>query len=121
MTRAEGPGQLTWKVRELLDRILQQAVFLGSDEMLGQVPNVTVVGGPMTMLELRVTRPAAPSAFKDGPAPISATVSDSAGAAIGEMLLWLEDGYLSTLEFAWWTDDPPDHLPNLDRVQVARR
>jgi hypothetical protein len=121
MTDSACSEALAVKVRELLGGVLRQADFPGSDELLRQVRSVSVVGGPVTMLALRVSEATPASAFADGPVPLSATVSDAAGAAIGELLLWVESGYLSTLEFAWWTDDPPDQLPGLDHVRVDRK
>ncbi|HXO11821.1 MAG TPA: hypothetical protein VN871_05595 [Mycobacterium sp.] len=111
--------RLTAQVRGLLCHVLGEADFPGSDELLRQAPNVNVVGGPVTMLDLRVTGLTTASAFTDGPIPLSIMVLDSAGIAFGELLIWVNDGYLSSLEFAWWSDDPPNELPTPDRVQVS--
>ena len=48
-------------------------------------------------------------------------VLDPVGETMGQLLIWADDGYLSCLEFAWWSDNPPDHLPASDRVQVTRK
>ncbi|MDQ1742659.1 MAG: hypothetical protein QOE23_998, partial [Pseudonocardiales bacterium] len=61
------------------------------------------------------------STFRDGPAPLSAVVSDPDGTSVGELLVWVENGYLDTLEFAWWSDDPPERLPSPECVRVARK
>jgi hypothetical protein len=108
-------------VRELLHALLRQADFPGGDELLGQVASVEIVGGPLTMLDLRVDERTAPSALSDGPVPLSLVVSGPDGSTIGELLIWVGNGYLSALEFAWWTDEPPGRLPSADLVQVARR
>jgi hypothetical protein len=112
---------LTEQVRELLRHVLGKADFPGSDELFQQASSVNVVGGPVTMLDLRVTAPSSASAFTDGPIPLSVMVVDPADVALGELLVWVDDGYLSSLEFAWWSDDPPEHLPELDRLRVARK
>ena len=52
----------------------------------------------------------------DGPAPIDAIVYDRAGEPIGELLLWVSAGYLSALEYAWFTDAPPLELPDAAHV-----
>ncbi len=121
MTDSANDRPLTGQVRELLRYVLGEADFPGSDELLQQASSVNVVGGPVTMLDLRVTGPTAASAFTDGPIPLSVMVLDPDGVALGELLIWVNDGYLSSLEFAWWSDDPPDQLPTLDRVRVARK
>lgn len=121
MTNSGNRDPLTEQVRELLVDLLRQADFPGSNELLQQASNVNVIGGPVTMLELQVTRPVSASAFTEGQIPLSAVVSDTVGRTIGELLVWVESGELNALEFAWWTDDPPDQLPAPDHVRVARK
>jgi hypothetical protein len=121
MSDSANGGPLSELVRELLRHVLGEADFPGSDELVQQASSVNVVGGPVTMLELRVTAPRSASAFTDGPIPLSVMVLDPADVSLGELLIWVNDGYLSSLEFAWWSDDPPDQLPALDRVRVARK
>lgn len=121
MSDSANSRALTEQVRELLRHVLGEAEFPGSDALLQQASSVNVVGGPVTMLDLRVTRPTSASAFTDGPIPLSIMVLDPAGVVLGELLIWVNDGYLSSLEFAWWSDDPPDRLPALDRVRMARK
>jgi len=72
------------------------------------------------MLELRVGEATAASVLTEGPIPMSAVVSDETGSAIGELFVWV-GGYISALEFSWWTDEPPEHLPTSDRVRIARK
>lgn len=121
MTDDAGGERLTHQVRELLSDVLGHVDFPGRDELLHQVMTVKVTGGPVTMLDLRVIEPTQPSALTDGAAPLSATVFDDAGTSVGELLLWVESGFLSVLEFAWWSDDPPERLPDPDRVRTTQR
>ena len=121
MTEALDGESLTKQVRGLLGGVLRQADFPGQDELLRQVQSVDVVGGPVTMLDLRVGERTLASPCPDGPAPLSAMVIDPAGTSNGELLLWVEDGFLSALEYAWWTSDPPEHLPSVDHVQVTQK
>lgn len=46
-------------------------------------------------------------------------VSDQYGSPVGELILWVEDGWLSGIEYAWYTDERPVALPDPDRVQVV--
>lgn len=121
MTDAPSRDLLTAQVRLLLSTILSQVDFPGSEELLQQVSSVHVVDGPVTMLQFRLMAPAPASAFREGPAPLSAIVSDHRGTDMGELLVWVENGYLDGLEFAWWSDDPPERLPSPEHVKVARR
>lgn len=120
MTGGPSDDTVTQQVRDLLAKVLREADFPGSRELLQQASRVKVIGGPITMLDLRCIDAPAASAFADGPVPLSMLVSDSAGNPIGELLIWVEQGYLSGLEFAWWTDDAPDEIPTTDQVKVAR-
>ena len=120
MTGVPSGDMVRRQVRDLLEKVLRQADFPGSAELLQQASSVRVIGGPITMLDLHSSDASAASAFTDGPVPLSMLVSDSAGNPIGELIIWVEQGYLSGLEFAWWTDDPPDELPTADHVRVAR-
>ena len=121
MTGTTSGDLLTEQARSLLESVLRQADFPGSDELLQQASSVDVVGGPITMLDLRASHASSASAFADGPVPVSVVVSDAAGTLVGELLVWVGHGYLTGLEFAWWTDDPPDQLPTPDHVRVTRK
>ena len=121
MTDAASRDLLTQQARGLLSSVLSQVDFPGSDALLQQVSSVNVVGGPVTMLDFQLTAPAQASAFTDGPAPLSAIVSDADGKAVGELLVWVESGYLNGLEFAWWSDAAPVRLPSPEHVRVARK
>lgn len=121
MSDATNRDQLTDRVRGLLVAVLQQADFPGSEDLVGQASSVSVAGGPLTMLELRSSHTAPASAFADGPIPLSMVVANSAGDLIGELLVWVERGYLAGLEFAWWTEHAPSELPDSNRVRVSRK
>ncbi len=34
------------------------------------------------------------------------------GEPVGEILVWTSDGYLTALEYAWYSDDPPVEWPD---------
>ncbi|MFE9743184.1 hypothetical protein [Streptomyces sp. NPDC006477] len=70
-------------------------------------------------IELAVDEPVRRSQAHDGVAPVSSIVSDDEGEVTGELLLWIESGKLSGLEFAWYGDLPPDRLPETAKVAVT--
>lgn len=72
---------------------------------------VSVVGGLPTMLELAVPMDVRTVPLPDGPLPVRAIATDEVGGPIGEVLVWVSGGYLSTMEYAWYTDDPPSDFP----------
>lgn len=70
-----------------------------------------VTGGSLTMLELAVPPSMPPVPIPDGPLPARATAYDGGGTPLGELLVWMSSGYLSALEYAWYTDAAPAELP----------
>jgi hypothetical protein len=55
----------------------------------------------------------------DGVAPVNAYVTDEEGAYVGELILWIENGKLAGLEYAWVTDSPPSRLPEVSQIRVS--
>jgi hypothetical protein len=122
----EHERELTAEERELLLRILGGSPFPGSADLTAQVPLTRVVGGLPTLLNLEVARSATRAAVPDGPIPGRAFVrptdgSDEEESTEGELLVWVRDGYLSAIEFAWYVDTPPQGLPEPDRVWLDAR
>ena len=37
---------------------------------------------------------------------------------VGELLLFVSEGYISSLEYVFYTDTPPREWPTLDRIQL---
>jgi hypothetical protein len=84
-----------------------------------QLATAHIVGGLPTFLELSVD-PASPGAsYPDGRLPVTAIVTGIGGQPIGEILVWVNNGHLTGLEYAWVTDDPPDEWPSPDRVRAT--
>ena len=86
------------------------------EAIIGRVPETDVllhqlVGARFESSPTDVTitcRPDAASAqVPDGPLPVRALVTDAIGQTTGEILVWMENGYVSSAEHAWYTDDPP--------------
>jgi hypothetical protein len=89
------------------------------DVLLSQLNNTTVIGGPSTFPKLRVDHSRATS-LKDGPLPIRAFVETDRGDFEGELIVWLTNGYLSEVEFAWVTDETPKELPNPQQLRITQ-
>jgi len=85
--------------------------FEAAEALEMQSRAVSVVGGLPTMLRLSVPEDAPSVPLPDGPLPVRSIAIDEAGKPLGEVLIWISAGYLSALEYAWYTDDPPSDLP----------
>ena len=109
--------ELTPAERDILIEVLSHTSFPGVQELVDQVTSTTVVGGTPTLLDLAVADSVKPSLCPDGPVPVRAFVNGLNGETEGEILVWVEDGYLSALEFAWFTDEVPISLPSPERIR----
>jgi hypothetical protein len=56
------------------------------------------------------------SGLSDGPLPVAAQAWDGADY-LGEVMLFLSDGRMSLLEFAWVTDERPTAFPPFDSIR----
>jgi hypothetical protein len=113
---------LTEDERAILARVLS-VDFSGASELRAQVGDAEVVGhwGPSSpSVYLRTPNTVAPAPTPDGPVPVRSFVLDRAGETMGELLLWVESGRLSALEYAWFTDEMPQRLPLVAQVRVER-
>ncbi|MET4613338.1 hypothetical protein ABIC28_004339 [Rhodococcus sp. PvR044] len=88
------------------------------DEVAAQLPHTQRESGAVTMVELAVDSSVPRAHVADGPLPGRALVEDSTGL-IGELMVWMKSGHLSTLEYAWYTDDVPTALPSPVQIRFA--
>ena len=113
MSAQKPPGRtLSLREHAVLLWVLCELGESGAAEVLeAQSRAVSVVGGLPTMLELSVPMDERSLSLPDGPLPVRAIATTEAGGPIGEVLVWISAGYLSALEYAWYTDDPPSEFP----------
>lgn len=93
-------------VRALVAKVIDAQEFDGKEELLAQVPGLLVVAGPVTFLDVSVTGEAEPSPFRGRKVPGRAWVFDGDQPS-GGLEVWLDDGYMTALEYWWITNDPP--------------
>jgi hypothetical protein len=90
--------------------------------LLAQADNLEYVGGPVTMMRLRVTGDCAPATGVTSPVPGGPSVVGADDNDIGLLLLWLDEaGYIDCLEYGWVTDDMPTELPSPSQVRPFPR
>jgi len=102
----------------LLKRVLAAKSVDAVRELSWQVPYTTVRGGIPTLLDLAVDRAAPAAHVEDGPLPVRAMIVGPHEEPCGEVLVWISDGYLDGLEYAWFTDDVPAGMPSADWVRL---
>jgi hypothetical protein len=100
-------------------RVFEAASFTGAAELRSQVVQAKVVVGDLpSFLDLQVESSAPASAFRDGPIPVRAFVEGPEGDYEGELMVWVTEGYLSGLEFAWVTGEMPTEMPPAARLKI---
>lgn len=113
---SQGPMTLSthavvlWVLRALPSQEAAEALYL-------QSMVASIAGGPPTMLELEVPSSCEPAHIPDGPLPVRAVALDGQGRTVGEVLVWVSNGYLSTVEYAWYTDEAPTELPPTSQLR----
>ncbi|MFD6275437.1 hypothetical protein ACFWFI_07670 [Streptomyces sp. NPDC060209] len=98
--------------------------FPGAAELRAQVGLVRVVarwGAHSASVDLMVPEGAPRSSAGSGVVPVDATVVDASGSLFGEILLWTTAGHLSAIEFAWYGDEPPSALPDVEMITTEVR
>jgi hypothetical protein len=105
-----------------LRALLNHADFPGRDELTVQAESATVIGYcpcPCATVALHVSRKAPRAVGTKSPIPNEATVLDADGEAIGVILAFADNGYLSALEIYDWTDpEGISPLPPLERLEL---
>lgn len=113
--------ELRAEERAVLDAMLAFD-FEGSTQLRQQSPLVRVVGkcecGCATV-HLSVDRSAAPASVPYRPIPVTAIANDEKGKPTGHVLVFADEGYLSALEIAWFTDEPIREFPPLDQIDLS--
>ena len=115
------PRPLNETERSLVE-ILLAPDFPGSKELRAQIPDAVVVGtcdcGCPTV-DISVSS-SAPRSGANGPlAPYEGRVTPLQDEPVGEILLFLDAGYISSLEYVFYADPPPKDWPTLDRVELV--
>ena len=103
--------------REVLLKMLSEP-FLGAPELRAQVEHVFGVGGTSpTWLGFEVDPVVERSPCTQSRVPGNAWVFDDKGETIGMVLVWVDDGWLSALEYGWVTDEAPTTFPAAHAVR----
>ncbi len=96
--------------------------FAGADELRAQIPYCQVTGTwveGLPSVDLTVTGSIGKASVVDGEIPTASEVRNDAGEYIGEITVWVANGYLSAIEYAWVTDNPPLKLPAPSNMKLV--
>ena len=91
----------------------------GGEALAEQVPHVRVVDQSIpTLLRLLVDDGVPVATMHDGPIPGRFPVYRQ-GQSLGEILVWVDGGRLSAIEYAWVTESGPTRIPDVDEVGTS--
>lgn len=115
------PRPLTGQEQAVIDTVLRVDAAW-AEQVRGQLPfaqvcRVWVTG--LASVDIGVSAAARGADVLDGPLPVRAVVVGDEGELVGELLVWMAGGFISALEYAWYTDDPPRGLPRPEQIHVS--
>jgi hypothetical protein len=99
--------------------ILTRADALDVEPLIADLDGALVANETMWILDVKVSNDGVGVDLLDGPFPARAFVPSSAEYR-GEVIIWITDGHISGLEYAWVSDDPPTRWPREDEMEVVR-
>ncbi|WP_236695350.1 hypothetical protein [Mycolicibacterium chubuense] len=102
---------------DLIRAIFTSAGVRGAKALLRDLDGALVSNETHWILDVKTPNSAAAAPFPDGPFPARTFVSNESHYR-GEIIIWLSDGHVSGLEFAWVTDQPPSRWPRPDEIEV---
>lgn len=98
--------------------ILSQADIAHSGALLANLDGALVANETRWILDVKASNNEVGVDLPNGPFPAQALVPNSAEYQ-GEVIIWLTDGRISGLEYAWVSDDPPTRWPRADEMEVV--
>lgn len=87
------------------------------DALIADLDGAMVSSETRWILDVATANGGSGSGLPDGPFPARAFVPSNANYQ-GEVIVWLTNGHVSGLEYAWITDDPPTEWPRPDQMEV---
>jgi hypothetical protein len=119
------PRPLSENELAILEKLLHGDGFAGAPAYRSQLPHVTVTGGcpcGCATIDLRVDPGAAVKPGRPvSPLPVEGLAHDPGDPDLPfELLIFTEDGYLSSLEIVYYGEPPPQFPPS-DAVEVVIR
>ena len=98
--------------------ILSQAAVRRSDSLFADLDGALVAKETTWILDVKVSNQGEGSDLPNGPFPAQAFVPNSAEYQ-GEVIIWITDGHVSGLEYAWVSDPPPTRWPRADEMEIV--
>lgn len=115
------PGHATWlrplsvTEHELAEHLIRGALP-SAGELIAQLDHAQARGEP-PFVEFEVAA-VAPRSKAVSRGVVEGRSTDPDNRSWSHVLLWIEHGYISALELAWVSDEPPEEFPHPDEIEV---
>ena len=116
MTVRAGWRPISTEEEAVIRTILCRAKIRGTRVLLDQLERAMV--SHSTEWVLNVAAAGGSSELPSGPFPARTLIKSSAGYH-GEIIVWIADGLVSGLEYAWIGDKPPMRWPRPEEIDVV--
>jgi hypothetical protein len=98
--------------------ILSQAGSRRSSPLIADLDGARVANETTWILDVKVSNSGEGADLPNGPFPAQAFVPNSAEYQ-GEVIIWLTEGHISGLEYAWVSDSPPTRWPRAGEMEIV--
>ena len=117
MPDSHGTRNMSPEETAVITAIIEQSGVVEAQPLLAELGGALVAHEAQWLIHITPQKycPAIPIA--DGPFPAHADVTDGSTYQ-GEVIIWMKNGHLNGLEFAWISEDPPIRWPRPDEMVV---
>jgi hypothetical protein len=102
----------------VIQAVVSAAGIRRSDALIEDLNDAFVSNSTPWILDVKVADTDEGSGLPDGPFPARAFVPSNA-AYQGEIIIWLTNGHVSGLEYAWISEEPPTRWPRPNEMEVV--
>lgn len=118
VTKTPAPRPISPDEAHLIAAIISRSREHGVSHLVDQIPGAVVVDEAPWIIDITPKRGTTANNVANGPLAGDANVSID-GHYQGEIIIWIRDGYLNGLEYAWVTDEPPTRWPRSDEIEMT--
>jgi len=104
----------------VITTIISASGVSSGQALIDELDGATVARSAQWILDIQPPVGTPGTNLPDGPFPANAFVPNSADYQ-GEIIIWIKDGHLDGLEFAWVSDEPPTRWPLPGQMEVVPR
>jgi hypothetical protein len=112
-------SDLLRKIQKVSRKILQASDVYFKQQVMLQIDNIESVVPINCFISVGFPEQYRMSVDETGPVPVH-TLVISSNRAVGSVIIWLENGNLTDVEYAWYTDSPPIRFPEPEDVVIDR-